>query len=230
MRKLVAIVFLLVLAAGVWYGARRFASRDDVRVTVIFKDAGALSRGAHVTVEDVVIGRVTKVAELETQHAVSIVVEKEHRNELLRDSIFVIREEGDSARLQVVNNVAVGSPLADGAVVYAREDSVSRWLAKHGPEVGALLGKLEGKARELVDDYESGKLTRELDQYREKFPEWKRQGEDVARRNLESLERRVEQMEEALRKENRDEEAEELKRRFETWRDGLKTDTAEREK
>jgi hypothetical protein len=224
LRTALAIILIAILAVGVWYGARWFAGRDDLHVTVVFESAGELRQGDPVTTAGLVIGRVVRVASLETQDAVSIVVEAQHRKELMRDSLFSIEEEGDGARLEVINSVAVGPPLADGAVVYARDDRVSRWIAKHGDELGAALGKLKGQAGKLIEKYESGELQDELERYKRQAPEWRRQGDEVLRRNLGNIEKKVDDMEKALREHNRVKEADELRRRFEEWRNGLKAE------
>lgn len=218
LRTVFAILLLAILATAVWYGVRWFAQRDDLHVTVVFESAGELRPGDAVTSGGLVIGRVTKISRLESQEAVSILVQKEHRGEMMRDSLFSIEEAGGEARLEVINSVAVGALLPDGAVVYARDDKLSRWLAKHGSEVGAVLGKLEGKARKLMDDYESGKLESEIERYKQQVPEWRRQGEDVLRRNMGKAEEKVEAMEKVLRDNDRVKEADELRRRFEEWR------------
>ena len=217
-RTVFAILLLALLAVGVWYGVRWYAERDDLHLTVVFESAGELRRGDPVTSGGMMIGRVTKLSRLESQDAVSILVWKDHRGELLRDSLFSVEESNGESRVEVVNTLAVGSPLPDGAVIYARDDKVSRWLARHGREVGEVLGKLEGKAKKLKDDYESGRLQEEFERYKQQVPEWKKQGEDVLRRNVEKVEEKVETMEKVLRENGRVKEADELRRRFEQWR------------
>jgi uncharacterized protein YecE (DUF72 family) len=226
-RTLLAIILIAILAAGVWYGARWMADREDLNVTVVFKSAGDLRRGDPVTISGKVVGKVTKISPLESQDAVSIRVEKEYRNELMRDSLFAVVREGGESRLEVINTVAVGRPLEDGAVVYAREDRLTRWIARHGPAVGALAGRLEGKARKLLEDYESGKLKEELEQYREKVPQWRDQGDAVLRRNVEAVREKVDAAEKALRDSRRGREADELRKRFDEWLRDTKTETVE---
>lgn len=217
-RTVLAILLLLLLATAVWYGGRWLAEREDLHVTVILESAGELQPGDPVTAGGIEIGRVREISEVESRDAVSIVVKKEHRNELLRDSLFSVRGSGDATRLEVVNAVAVGAPLPDGAVVQARDDKVSRWLAEHGTDLGAALSKLESKARRLIEEYESGELTRQLEEYQRKLPEWKDQGDEIARKKMTSISRKVDQAERALREHGRVREADQLRKRFEQWR------------
>ena len=147
MRKLLALFILVVLAAAVWFGARAFVHRGEVRATIVFDDVHGLRRGDPVMEHNDVAGRVTGVDRLGDRTAVSIRLDRTHRRSVLTDSLFVI----DHDQLIVANTFAVGRPIDDGALLEAKEDRVSRWLAKHGSAVEPLVNSVRARADELID-------------------------------------------------------------------------------
>ena len=187
MRRFLAVLFLLILAAGLWMAARWSRHRDDLRVSVVFDSASGLRKGSRVMSKGRVIGQVTGVAALEKGEAVSVRIVKSSRSELMTDSLFSVGQASGKPVLIVTNTIAVGRPLEDGAVIRVREDKISRWIARHGEKLGPLLGKVQRKASELIDQYQEGKLDAELDKIREKIPEWRREGDEVLTRRLEEL-------------------------------------------
>jgi hypothetical protein len=147
MRKLLGLVFLLVLAAAVWLGARAFVHRGEVKATIVFDDVHGLRRGDPVVEHNDVAGRVTSVDLLGDRSAVTIRLDRMHRRSILTDSLFAV----DHNQLVVTNTFAVGRPIDDGALLEAKEDRVSRWLAKHGGAVEPFVNNVRAKADALID-------------------------------------------------------------------------------
>ena len=147
MRKFLGLLFLLVLAAAVWLGARAFVHRGEVKATIVFDDVHGLRRGDPVVEHNDVAGRVTSVDRLGDRSAVTIRLDRMHRRSVLTDSLFAV----DHNQLIVTNTFAVGRPIDDGALLEAKEDRVSRWLAKHGANVEPFVDKVRARADELID-------------------------------------------------------------------------------
>ena len=147
MRKLLGLVFLLVLAAAVWLGARAFVHRGEVKATIVFDDVHGLRRGDPVVEHNDVAGRVTSIDRVGDRSAVTVRLDRMHRRSILTDSLFAI----DHGQLVVTNTFAVGRPIDDGALLEAKEDGVSRWLAKHGGAVEPFVDKVRARADELID-------------------------------------------------------------------------------
>ena len=147
MRKLLGLVFLLVIAAAVWLGARAFVHRGEVKATIVFDDVHGLRRGDPVVEHNDVAGRVTSVDRVGERSAVTVRLDRMHRRSILTDSLFAI----DHDQLIVTNTFAVGRPIDDGALLEAKEDRVSRWLAKHGGAVAPYVDKVRARADELID-------------------------------------------------------------------------------
>jgi len=147
MRKLLGLLFLLVLAAAVWLGARAFVHRGEVKATIVFDDVHGLRRGDPVVEHNQVAGHVTSIDRLGERYAVTVRIDRTHRRSVLTDSMFVI----DHNQLIVSNTFAVGRPIDDGALLEAKEDRVSRWLAKHGGSVEPFVNNLRAKADQLID-------------------------------------------------------------------------------
>jgi hypothetical protein len=145
MRKLFALLFLAALAAAVWYGGRWFAHKDDVKATIVFRDSGALRKGDAVVEKQQVVGRVSSVDTLDDRKAVTVRLDPAHRDAIVSDSLFII----DGRTLSVVNTFAVGRPVENGAILYAKEDSMSRWLARNGPKAQPYIDQAKQKAGEL---------------------------------------------------------------------------------
>lgn len=205
MRKLAALLFLVALGAVVWYGARWFAHRDDVKATIVFRDSGELRRGDAVVEKGEVVGRIVSVDRIDDRSAVTVRVPKESRERVLSDSLYTI----DGRTLVVTNTFAFGSPLDDGAVVHAREDRVSRFLARAAPKVQPIVDDVKAKADQLWES--------QLDDWEAKVPQWKREGRESVERNLAAAKAKVDRMAEDLRKRDKEAEARKLKERFDRW-------------
>jgi hypothetical protein len=147
MRKLLGLLFLLVLAAAVWLGARAFVHRGEAKATIVFDDVHGLRRGDPVMERNEVAGRVMSVEPLGDRSAVTIRIDRAHRRAVLTDSLFAI----DHNQLIVTNTFAVGRPIDDGALLEAKEDRVSRWLAKHGGAVEPFVNNVRARADALID-------------------------------------------------------------------------------
>lgn len=147
MRKLGAILFLAILAVAVWAGARWMVTRGTVKATIIFQSAAGLSSGDPVVENKIDVGRVTRIDRVDDKDAVTVRIDRDHRRAIVADSLFSI----DDHKLVVMNAFAVGAPVENGAVIQAKEDSVSRWLAKNGGKVEPLVDKLKEKADQGVE-------------------------------------------------------------------------------
>ena len=161
MRKAFSLILLLLLAGGVWLGARWMVHRGEVKATIVFDDAGSLRAGDPVLEGEEVVGKVIEIARVNDRDAVTVRLDRNHRTAIVDDSLFSI----ESHRLVVTNTIAVGKPVEDGAILYAKEDKVSRWLAKHGSAVAPAIDKLKKKADAGLD---AAKKT----PWREKLREW----------------------------------------------------------
>jgi len=147
MRKLGAIFFIVLLAAAVWAGARWMVSRGQVKATIIFQSAEGLNSGDPVVENKLVVGKVTRIDKVDDRDAVTVRLDRDHRRAIVADSLFTI----DKHQLLVMNAFAVGAPVENGAVLQAKEDTVSRWLAKNGGKVEPLVDKLKQKADQGVE-------------------------------------------------------------------------------
>ena len=210
MRKLFSFLFLVVLAAGVWFGARWLVHRGEIKATVVFRDAHGLKRGDPVTENGVVIGRVTNVGTLDDRTAVTVRLARDHRRAIVSDSLFAV----DHGALVVTNTFAVGSPVDDGAILNAKEDRVATWLAKHGGAVKPYLDAARAKADQWID--------RDFDDWTAKLPEWKREGSDSLQRHVEDVKQRVAKAESDLRKNDHADEAKKLKEKLNRWLEEVK--------
>lgn len=216
-KKFLALIVLGLLAYAAWYGARWKEQRGDLHATVIFKSAGALKKGSPVVEGSLAIGRVTKVSHLEGQDAVSIRVDKPSRARILSDSLFSVEGDGRSAQLVVVNGVAVGAPVQDGSVLYAREDRVARWLAKRSDALAPLVKQINEKASEFARNHELDQFDNQLKDWTAKVPQWSKQGEDAMNRNLAAIRQKSNELEKRLRNEKRDAEADRLHEKIDAW-------------
>jgi ABC-type transporter Mla subunit MlaD len=217
-KKLAAFVFLILLAAAVWVGARWVAHRGEVRATILFKSAEGLRAGDPVVEGENVVGKVAKVTQLDGEDAVSIRLGREHRRSVVSDSLFAI----DRHQLLVTNTLAVGAPVEDGAVLHARQDAISRWLAKHGSSVQPLLDKVKRATDEKLDQLDADHLEASLDRWKDDVPQWKKEGGDTLDRHLADLRRRVEKIEDELKRSNRAADARAVKEKFEHWADEVR--------
>jgi hypothetical protein len=205
MRRLSALILMILLAVGAWFGARWLAHRGEVKATIVFDDASPLRPGDPVLDNQVVIGHVVRVDRVDDRDAVTIRLSRDHRRSVVTDSLFSI----DGHALDVSNTFAVGRPIDNGTILYAREDRISRWLAKHGKSVKPLLDKARAKADALIDD--------DFSSWTAKVPEWKNEGADALQKHLDDAKKRVDKAEADLRASNRADEAKKLKERFQKW-------------
>jgi ABC-type transporter Mla subunit MlaD len=217
-KKFGALIFLVLLAAGVWLGARYFVHRGEVRATVIFQSAEGVRAGDPVVEGELEIGKVTRVTQLDGEDAVSIRLDRRHRRAVVSDSLFAI----DNHKLLVTNTLAVGAPVEDGAVIHAKQDAISRWLAKHGAKVQPFVDKLKRAADERLDAVDADHIEAALDRWKSEVPDWKREGGDALDRHLASIRARVEKIEGDLERSNRAAEARALKEKFERWLDEVR--------
>jgi hypothetical protein len=206
MRKLLAGVFLILLAAGVWFGARWFAHRGEIKATIVFDDSRGLRRGDPVLENGAVVGRVTRVDRLDDRSAVTVRLAREHRRAIVTDSLFTIENDG----LVVSNTFAVGSPVEDGAILRAREDRVSRWLAKHGASVKPLLDGARAKADAFIDAHA-------FDDWNSSVPRWKKEGKAAFEKHIEEVRAKVDRTAAELKKRGKEGEARKLEERFQSW-------------
>jgi len=205
MRKLLAFFFLAALAIAVWLGGRWLAHRGEVKVTVVFTSPTGLLRGDPVVENGVTVGKVVSVDAMDDRQALTVRLDKAHRRAIVTDSLFAPAK----GQLLVTNTFAVGQPADDGAILYAREDRVSGWLARHGGAVKPYLDKLRARADELVDG--------NFDEWTAKVPEWKREGSAAFEQHLAEAKAKVDRAAEQLRRADKEEEAKTLKERFDRW-------------
>jgi preprotein translocase subunit YajC len=209
------VLLLLVIVAMVWFAARALVHRGEVKATVVFDRAGELRKGDPVVAGGSTIGSVRKVTHLDDSDAVSIVIDREHRRDVVSDSLFAI----NGHKVVVTNTFAVGSPIADGAVLRARTDGVSSWLAKHGAAVAPFIAKIKKAADQEIDKLDQKHFDEELAALKLKVPEWKAEGADALGQHVDSIRTRVEKMENDLRRSNRADEAKKIKEKFNKWLD-----------
>lgn len=216
-KKFLAVLVLGLLAAGAWYGARWKAQRGDLHATVIFQSASALETGAPVAEGEKVIGRVTKISSLEGQDAVSIRIDSASRTRILTDSLFSIEGAAGSGKVVVVNGIAVGAPVKDGAVLYAREDRLARWLAKRGEAIAPMMRKMGERASEFAREHELDQFEDQLKEWNARVPEWTKEGEAGFNRKLAAIRQKSDALEKKLRDEKRQAEADQLRAKIDAW-------------
>src|SRR3954454_3527762 len=205
MRKL---FLLLLIGAAVWFGARALVHRGEVQPTIVFPHPRDLSKGDRVVADGARIGVVTKVTHLDRDDAVSIRIDREHRRDVVSDSLFAI----DHHRLLVTNSFAVGSPIADGAVLRARTDGVSSWLAKAASALQPPTEKMKRAADTEIEKLDEKHLDAELAKLKEKVPDWKAEGADALDHRLGEMKSRVEKIKDDLRRSNKPEKARKSRR------------------
>jgi ABC-type transporter Mla subunit MlaD len=212
MRKL---LLLLVIAAVVWFAARALVHRGEVKTTVVFDQAAGLRKGDPVVGDGATIGVVTKITHLDGSDAVSIRIDREHRRDVVSDSSFAI----DRHRVVVTNTFAIGSPVADGAVLSARQDRVTTWLATHAAAVQPLIARVKRAADNEIDKLDEKNIDEQLAALKAKVPDWKAEGADALDHRLGAIRKRVTKIEDDLRRSNRAGEARKLKEKFDKWLD-----------
>jgi len=205
-RKLLA---LIALAALVWLGARYFAHRGEIKLTLIVHHADSIAKGDPVIEGGTLIGEVIKTSHLdEGADAVVIRIKRDHRRDVVSDSLFTVK----NGRIEVNNTFAVGKPLEDGAVVHVREDRLASWLVRHGAAVKPLMEKIKRAADAKLDA-----LDAELASAATKVPDWKREGHDVFDRKIADLEKKIEKTEDDLKRSDQAAEAKKLREKFDRW-------------
>ncbi|MGZ4780039.1 MAG: hypothetical protein ACXV5L_12635 [Thermoanaerobaculia bacterium] len=209
MRKFLALVFLALVAAGVWVCAQWFVHRDDILATVIFDEPQTIRAGDLVKESGRAVGRVMKVDALGDRQAVSVRLNRRDRRAIVTDSLFDVKDH----TLVVDNTVAIGRPIDNGAILESHEDRFARWIARHGAAAKPYLDAIRSRIETLAD---SGS-----DEWSKRAPEWKKEGSAAFDRHVAEMKKKVAQTEEELRKSNRADEARKLKERFEKWLDNV---------
>jgi preprotein translocase subunit YajC len=212
MRKLLVLV---VIVAVVWFGARALVHRGEVRATVVFDHAGALRKGDPVIADGKTIGGVRKVTHLDDTDAVSIAIDRDHRRDVVSDSLFAVRGH----EVVVTNTFAVGSPIGDGAVLRAKTDGVSAWLARHGATVQPLIARIKKAADDQIDKLDQKHFDDELADLKSKVPEWKAEGADALGHHIDRVRKQAGKIEDDLRRANHAEDAKKIKEKFDKWLD-----------
>jgi len=205
MRKLAAVFLLLVLAIAVWAGAQWFVHRDDITVTIVFTKAPALRAGDPVKESDRTVGKVISISPLGDRTAVTVRLDRRDRRAIVSDSIFDVK----SHTLVVDNAIAIGTPVANGAILEARDDRFTRWLSSHAAAAKPYIEAIRARIDALSD--------RDFTEWTNNVPEWKKEGRDAFQRHVDDVQKKVAAAEEELKKSNRVAEAKKLKERFEAW-------------
>lgn len=205
MKRLLSLLFLFVIVAAVWFGARAFTSRGEAKVTIIFREAGELRKGDPVVAEGRQVGRVVRVDSVDEKSAVTVRLTRENRRAILTDSLFDRRKH----ELVVTNTFAIGSPVENGAVLEAKDDRVNRWLAKSGAAVAPYVAQLREKADRLID--------RQFAEWSAKAPDWKKEGKASFERHVAEARRKVDDAVNDLEAKKNFDEARRLKERFARW-------------
>lgn len=214
-RALFKFILFLAVIAGVWWGTRYFAVRDDVVATIVFKEAEGLRKGAELRLRDEVIGAVREVHPVGTKVAATVHVKKHHRSDFLTDSLFEVT--GEPAYIRVVNSIAVGAPITDGAVIIAERDRMTRFIAHGGEKLQPQIESARRKAAEWIADFDNGAFQKQFDEWKAKAPEWKQSGKETFDRNLDEMKDQVDELERSLRSASRNVEADKLRREFDDW-------------
>jgi hypothetical protein len=214
-RALLKFLLFVAVIAGVWYGLRFVGSRDDLVATILFEDAPGLETGAEVRLRDEKIGDVREIHSVGGKTAATVHIRKHHRGDVLTDSLFEVG--GDPAAIRIVNSIAVGAPVQNGAVIIAKRDRLTTFLAHGGEKLQPHIDMVRKKAEEWVADFDNGKFQRQLDEWKARAPEWKKQGKETFDRNVGEMKEQVDELEKSLRSASRNAEADRLRREFDDW-------------
>jgi ABC-type transporter Mla subunit MlaD len=214
-RKLLAIAVLGGLLYAAFHFSRSVRHEEDLVATLIFDDATGVSPGTPLVEKGNPIGEVTSVGSVAEKAAVTIAVPLEHRNRIFTDSSFEIA--GEPAEIRVLSTISVGAPLANGAVVVARNDNVAKFIAKGGEKLAPHLENAKSKALDMISEYDAEMFRKQLDEWSEQVPEWKAEGKEVFRENLADLDDTVGEIEAALRRIDRNVEADRIREAFNDW-------------
>ena len=221
-RKLLAILVLGGLLYIAWYASRQIKHTEDLTATLVFDSAKGIKPDVPVVSGGKEIGVVTSVSPVGDKTAVTIKVPVEDRGQLYTDSVFEIG--ADPPVINVISSISVGSPIENGDVVVARKDQVSAFLAKGGEKLAPKIKMVKDAALGMIDEYDAEMFSAQLDEWAESVPEWKAQGKDALEGNVEDLRDTVTEIESALRKINRNSEADKIRRSFEDWVEDIKSD------
>lgn len=214
-RALFKFLLFLAVIGGFWWGLRYVAGRDDVVATIVFDQADGLREGAEVRLRDMVIGTVSEVHSLGGKVAATVEVGREHRGEFLTDSLLEVT--GAPAYITVVNSIAVGAPITDGAVIIAERDKVTKFLAHGGEKLQPHINDARRKAEEWIADFDSGSFQKQLDDWKAKAPGWKTAGRETFDENVAEMKEQIDELERSLRSASRNVEADKLRREFDDW-------------
>jgi hypothetical protein len=214
-RALFKFILFLAVIGGIWWGLRYFAVRDDVVATLVFKEADGVRKGSELRARDKVIGTVREVHPVGSKTAVTVNVRKHHRGDFLTDSLFEIT--GDPAYIRVVNSIAVGAPITDGAVIIAERDRMTKFLAHGGEKLQPQIEKARRQAEEWVADFDNGSFQKQFDDWKAKAPEWKKAGRETFDENVGEMKEKVDELERSLRSASRNADADKLRREFDDW-------------
>jgi hypothetical protein len=205
MRRLLALIFLALVAAGVWIGAQWFVHRDDIVATIVFDRPQKLRTGDAVKEDDHQIGKVVGVDTLGERQAVSVRLNRRDRRAIVTDSLFDVKDH----TLVVDNTLAIGRPIDNGAILESHDDRFARWVARYGASAKPYLDALRARIGGLADG--------PFEEWSKRVPDWKKEGSAAFDRHVAEIRKKVAETEEELRKSNRVEEARKLKERFEKW-------------
>jgi len=214
-RALLKFLLFVAVIAGVWYGLRFVGGRDDLVATILFEEASGLRKGAEVRLRDEKIGDVREVHSVGGKTAATVYIRKQHRGDVFTDSLFEIK--GDPASIVVVNSIAVGAPVENGAVIIAERDRLTKFLAHGKEKLQPHIDKVREKAGEWIEDFDNGRFQKQLDEWKAKAPEWKKQGKETFDRNVGEMKEQVDELEKSLRSASRNVEADKLRREFDDW-------------
>lgn len=214
-RKLLAIAVLGGLLYAAFYVSRNVRHDEDLVATLIFDDATGVRPGTPLVEKGNQIGEVTSVGSVADKAAVTIGVPLEHRNRIFTDSTFEIA--GEPVEIRVLSSISVGAPLGNGAVIVARKDKVAKFIAKGGEKLAPHLEAAKAKAVEMISEYDAEMFRAQLDEWSEQLPEWKAEGREVFRKNLGELDDTVDEIEAALRRIDRNVEADRIREAFNEW-------------
>lgn len=214
-RALLKFLFFAAVLAAVWYGLRIFRSGDELVATILFDEASGLEKGAEVLLRDEPIGEVGEVNAVGGKTAATVHVRKEHRGDVLTDSLFEI--SGDPAAIRVVNSIAVGAPVGNGAVIIAKRDRLTTFLAQGGEKLQPHIERARKKAGEWIAEFDNGEFQKQFDEWKAKSPEWKKQGKETFEKNVDEMKEQVEALEKSLRSASRNVEADKIRRDFDDW-------------
>ena len=214
-RALLKFILFVGVIAAIWYGLRYLGGRDDVVATILFDDAPGLHKGADMRLRDEKIGEVRDVQSVGDKTAATVHVRKQHRGDFLTDSLFEIA--GDPAYIQVVNSIAVGAPVGEGAVIIAERDRVTKFLAHGSEKLQPHLENARRKAGEWLEEFDNGSFQKQLDDWKAKAPGWKQAGKETFEENVGEMKEQVDELEKSLRSASRHVEADKLRRDSDDW-------------